>query len=211
MFKLPANILVAGPTQSGKTYFISKLIEHRDWLLDKPPDKIYWFYAEPQPLYEKLKNDATFLRGLPDSFDTYTKQPGSKLLVIDDLMDQAARSDALSRLFTVGSHHTNTSVVVLVQNLFFDCNKYFRTISLNAHYLILFANKRDRSQALCLARQLYPGETKFFMSAYREATKKPRGYLVVDCRAETPEEMSLFTNIFIDGGYPLFYIKGTHT
>ena len=54
------------------------------------------------------------------------------------------------------SHHSDTSVIYLVQNLF-SKNKESRTISLNAQYMIVFKNPRDSSQLANLARQMYPG------------------------------------------------------
>ena len=57
----------------------------------------------------------------------------------------------LYNLFTKGSHHSNLSVLHLVQNVF-DKNKHTRTISLNAHYLVIFKNPRDASQVTHSAR-----------------------------------------------------------
>ena len=48
-----------------------------------------------------------------------------------------------------------------------------RTISLNAHYLILFKNPRDASQINHLAKQMYPTKSKFMVEAYRDATLPP--------------------------------------
>ena len=45
------------------------------------------------------------------------------------------------------------SVIFLTQNLFHK-NKHMRTISLNAHYLVLFKNPRDVEQFTTLARQM---------------------------------------------------------
>jgi UDP-N-acetyl-D-mannosaminuronic acid transferase (WecB/TagA/CpsF family) len=43
----------------------------------------------------------------------------------------------------------------IVQNLFHR-GKHHRTISLNAHYMVLFKNQRDVSQIMALAHQMYP-------------------------------------------------------
>ena len=61
------------------------------------------------------------------------------LVVIDDLMTETDKS--VSNLFTKGSHHHNLSVLHLVQNVF-DKNKHTRTISLNAHYLVILKNPK---------------------------------------------------------------------
>ena len=47
------------------------------------------------------------------------------------------------------------SVMYIVQNLFHR-GKHHRTISLNAHYMVLFKNPRYVSQIMALAHQMYP-------------------------------------------------------
>ena len=115
---------------------------------------------------------------------------GPQILVIDDLMGEDRST--LEQWFTKKSHHRNVSVIYIVQNLF---DKQQRTISLNAHYLVLFKNPRDTSQIGVLARQMYPGRSKFMQEAYEDATAEPRGYLFVDLKADTPEELRLRTQI----------------
>ena len=66
----------------------------------------------------------------------------------------------VANIFTNGSHHRNISVAFLVQNLFHK-NKHIRTISLNAHYMVLFKNPRGASQFASLARQMYPNKSAF--------------------------------------------------
>lgn len=94
-----------------------------------------------------------------------------------------------------GSHHNNISVIYLVQNLFHK-SKEQRTISLNAHYIILFKNPRDMNQITHLAKQMYPGKNKFLQESFRDATSKPFGYLVIDLKQTTPEELRVRTDVF---------------
>ena len=75
------------------------------------------------------------------------------LIVVDDHMSDI--NQVVADIFTKISHHRNISILHLTQNLF-DENKYARTISLNAHHLVLFKNPRDASQFATLARQMYP-------------------------------------------------------
>ena len=89
------------------------------------------------------------------------------------------------------SHHRNISVDFLVQNLFHR-NKHIRTISLNAHYMVLFKNPRDASQFASLARQMYPNKSAFAVEAYKE----PYSYLFVDFQPEHDEDLRLRTNVF---------------
>jgi len=70
------------------------------------------------------------------------------LLIIDDLMLET--NQLVSNVYTKISHHRNISMLYLTQNLF-DKNKHIRTISLNAHYLVLFKNPRDAGHFAILA------------------------------------------------------------
>ena len=106
-------------------------------------------------------------------------------------------NQVVPNIFTKSSHHRKISILHLTQNLF-DKNKYARTISLNAHYLVLFKNPRDASQFATLARQMYPNASKFAIEAYRDATERPFGYLFVDLKPDQDERCRSRTNIFPD-------------
>ncbi|MEG7523639.1 MAG: hypothetical protein M3H12_11130, partial [Chromatiales bacterium] len=57
------------------------------------------------------------------------------------------------------SHHCNTSVVQLLQNLF-PKGKENRTISINAQCMVMFKIPQDAGQVRHLAKQMYPGRVK---------------------------------------------------
>ena len=59
-----------------------------------------------------------------------------------------------------------------MQNVFAN-GQYFRIISLNTEYFLLFKQNRDQSQMLALAKQAFPGQVSYFMESY----KKPRKIL----------------------------------
>ena len=117
--------------------------------------------------------------GLPTSFDASKRN----IVVLDDLM--AETDERVMNLFTKKSHHCNTSVIYLVQNLF-PKNKESRTISLNSQYIVVFKNPRDVSQMTTLAKQMYPGRVKFVQEAFADATSTPYGYILVDLSQDTP-------------------------
>ena len=110
-------------------------------------------------------------------------------------MYECGNDHEITKLFTKGSHHCNLSVIYVVQNLFHQA-KESRTISLNSQYIVLFNNPRDRSRILHLAKQMYPGQTRFMVKAYTDATNKPFSYLFVDLKPNCPEENRLRSNIF---------------
>ena len=128
----PFTCVVAGPTQSGKTEFVQRFSQHVEDMITPLPTKIMWSYGEWQPIYQSLLDKVHFVQGLPE-IPLYSKEP--LLLVIDDQMHGV--DQRISTLFTKGSHHRNLSVIYIVQNLF-DQHKEHRTISLNAHYLVIF-------------------------------------------------------------------------
>jgi len=185
----PFTCIVAGPTGCGKTEFVKRLIANRVAVFDQPPEYILWCYGEYQPLYASIEAD--FVEGLPD-LDSIDAQKRN-LIVLDDLLMET--DDRVAKLFTKVSHHRNTSIVYITQNLF-QQNKVNRTISLNAHYMVLFKNPRDVSQVTHLAKQMYPGHVKFMQEAFKDATEKPYGYLLVDLKPHTPESLRLRTDIF---------------
>ena len=93
----------------------------------------------------------------------------------------------------------------IVQNLF-NKNKEQRTISLNCHYLTVFKSPRDMLQINHLAKQMYPGKSKFVLESFTDAVAKPHGYLLFDLRQETPDFLRLRTNIFPDDDEKVVYM-----
>ena len=190
--KHPFTATLCGPTSSGKTVWIFRLIEHMDKMIQPPLVKVMYCYGEYQSIFAKYPN-VIFNEGLPDIRQFDGREP--LLLILDDLMD--ATNETVSAIFTKISHHRNISVIYITQNLF-PKNKHARTISLNSHYMILFKNPRDAGQFATLARQMYPEGSTFAVEAFKDATELPYGYLLVDLKPDTEEQYRLRTNVFPD-------------
>ena len=73
--------------------------------------------------------------------------------------------------YTVKNFHQQpwTTKNIFTHNIFAQ-GPCARSITLNTHILVLFANKRDESQADVLGKQLYPGAVNVFREAYADAT-----------------------------------------
>lgn len=199
-FVHPFSCIISGPSNSGKSFFIKQMLEHGDIVLSQMPQNIVWFYSCWQPLYKELLNKIPyikFMEGLPSSFEDDDLFPPNQitLAVIDDLMASAGDSDQIEKAFTQYVHHRNLSIILILQNLFFQ-GKKMRTIALNSKYLVLFSSPRDQMQIVTLARQMYPTNTKYFLEVFQDATRKPHGYLLVDLAATTPETYRLRTGLF---------------
>ena len=196
VFSHPFTALISGPTKSGKTVWATKLVENVNLMIDPPPQEIYWCYGEWQPMYQKLmKSGVKLIEGIPDFSKLKNSPEIPKLLILDDLMQDLKSDQHLVKLFTRGSHHWNISILHIVQNLFY---KGLRTSRVNGQYLILMKNPSDQLQASTLAKQLFPGKTKYFMESYQDAVSQSHGYLFVDLSQDTQENMRLRTNIFPD-------------
>jgi len=187
-FKHPFTCMIAGPTGSGKSVFTFRLISEAGEQIIPPPQKIIYCYGEYQAIFNEYPQVA-FREGLPDINEFDGKQ--RTLLILDDLMSEAGND--ISNIFTKLSHHRNISVIFLTQNLFY---KTQRTMSLNTQYLVLFKNPRDALQVATLSRQMHPTNHKFLIDAFKDATEKPYGYLLIDLRADTLEKYRIRTNIF---------------
>ena len=199
--KHPFTCTVAGPTWSGKTQFVFRLIRNAERLIDPSPESIVYCYGGFQPIFAEYPN-VEFHEGLPE----VSRFDGRKrvLLIIDDLMNEADQN--ICNLFTKLSHHRNVSVVFVTQNLFHR-NRYVRTMNLNTHYIVMFKNPRDAGQVATLARQMYPGNSKFVVEAYKDATEEPYGYLLIDLRPETHENFRIRTKIFLDDDRQYAYVS----
>ena len=183
-------MIIAGPSRCGKTVFTFRFINEAHSLITPPPDKIVYCYGEYQEIFCEYPQ-VEFTEGLPDMSRFDGKQ--RILLIIDDLLSET--NDEVEKIFTKGSHHRNISAIFLSQNLFYK-SKHNRTMSLNAHYLVLFKNPRDVTQVTTLGRQMYPGRSKFLLESFKDATDRPYGYLLIDLKGETEEKYRIRTNIF---------------
>ena len=113
-------------------------------------------------------------------------------------------SKEVCQLFTKGSHHRNISVILITQNLFHQA-RYCRDISLNAKYIVLLKNIRDKNQFTHLARQVYPEDSAGLYKAYLDSTKNSHGYFLLDFSQDTDDQLRFRTNIFPDEVPPTIY------
>ena len=201
-WKHPWTSIVCGPTGCGKTIFVKTFLKYLPEMADVSFERILFYYAEWQEAYRQLRFDSgqkkyivEFREGLPRAEDYSLDPHRPKLVIIDDLMRESSSGDVIVDLFTKGSHHKNLSVILISQNLFHQ-GRGQRDISLNANYIVVFKNPRDRAQIRHLARQVYPSDPKFLEEAYHDATSRPHGYLLFDLKQSTADEFRFRTCIF---------------
>ena len=189
-WKHPFPALVAGPTSSGKSNFVKRLLESGEHMIDGAPENIIWCYGIYHPAYDEMQRNIPnihFVEGVPGDLESMINPSIRNLVVIDDLMRELANDQRITNLFTKGCHHRNLSVIFILQNIFHR-GKELRDMSLNCHYLV--------SQVTHLAKQMFPGHVKYMQESFQDATSRPYGYLLCDLKPETPSDFRLRTNIF---------------
>ena len=121
--------------------------------------------------------------------------------MFDDLSQEMLTGSNLhfsEQLSTVYAHHFNFLFCHILHHLF---NKDLRQLSLNTHYFLIPDYKRDKSQIMNLARQMFPQKSPIFMKVYDDAIKSSKnvgelkyGYCLVCCHPQC-DDLRIFTCI----------------
>jgi len=197
-FQHPFTCVIAGATGSGKTQFLTNALIYSENVIDKPIQRLVYCYGiylkETFSLLQQYYPYMELVNGIDN--DLNFKAELNNILIIDDLMTDAVKSNIVSDYFTKGSHHMNLSVIYLTQNIFHQ-GSFGRTININANYTIYFKNPRDQLQISYIGRQMFPtaGKSNALKEAYEDAISRPFGYIFIDYKQQTEEKLRLKTNI----------------
>lgn len=203
IFHQPARIIIAGSSNSGKTQLATKLVL-------KYADKFHTIIIcgvtnhelESSIVSNKLIVSEDIIN--PFEYVHHKNKSNGILYILDDCFLQASEDKNVVNVFTKG-RHSNISVILITQNLFFR-GKHSRNIALNAsHYLL--TKIRDIGQVEILGRQIFGKKNgNEFGDIYKRAiSMKKYGYLLVDIAANTPEQLQLRTNIVEETLYETVY------
>ncbi|KAL3108860.1 hypothetical protein niasHT_015036 [Heterodera trifolii] len=177
-FPIPSGIVVSGPSSSGKTQLVLRLLAHANEMFDPPPKVIVWAYGEYSSQIPELERQGVIPHAGPPSEEMLKRLPKPFLIVYDDLMGDID-AKKLADLYTKKSHHNNFSVIFITQNLF---DKAMRVPRSNAQYIFLMRAPSDMLSIRNLASQMFPREHGFLMDAYKQACADPYGYLLTTRR-----------------------------
>ena len=86
------------------------------------------------------------------------------------------------------------SIVFLSQKLFLN-NQYYKQVSANTDYLIIFKNPRNCRDISVLSSQLTPGKNNL-TKIYMEATKQPYSYIMINLTQCANEKTKYLSNLF---------------
>jgi hypothetical protein len=157
-FKIPFGMIISGPSNSGKTQFLLKLLDNFEQLFTPIPKSIVYCYGEYHPYIQRLEaKGVKVFSGVPNH-DLLAQQPKPFILCLDDLVYQIEEK-TLTDMYTKKAHHQNFGVILLTQNLF---EKNIRVARNNSQYIVLMRAPNALLQIRNLGRQLYPGQVPFF-------------------------------------------------
>ena len=189
-FKSHSTITIAGPSQSGKTTLVRKIVSMRDELFTEKFSNVLWYCAFPPT---KKLDGVTYKIGTP--LNAMNEIHAHDLVILDDFMFELSKTDDLTNLMTKAVHHLPMTLIYITQN-YFQKGDNKKTQRMNTNYLIIFKNPHDRSQIDLIGRRMFPKDPKFLSSAYTDATSNEAfSYLLIDCQQETPEEIRIRTKI----------------
>ena len=189
-FQTPCSICVSGPSQSGKSYWILKLIKNRSTLFSTNFHQLIYCIPENlslnrNPIFEEVKltfPGAQLHFGLPDVTKLNLNFDNSpKLLIIDDLMTEFLSNYQMVKLLSVEVHHCNITTIFTLHNLFAP-SKFGRTLTRNVNYKILFANRLDLKEIRNVSLQIsnlptFLSESFDFLN--KEFPNEP-AYIIID-------------------------------
>ena len=190
------KLFLAGPSRCGKTFFVADLLQNLDTITKDSPSFIIYVYKTWQWKFDEMKHLVHVF--LEDDENVVEKikeyATGQSILVVFDDMINSKSLNTLAPLFTVDGRHMNMSLVFLTQRMFVN-DEYFRQISQNCDYFIVFKNPRNSSEIRTLAQQITPGSL-YLIKIYIEATKEPFSYLFINLTQECESEVKYLSQIF---------------
>lgn len=215
--KTPFTYVIAGVSQSGKSTHVFNLLKYKEVLFDVVPTNVIYFYNKWQPSFTDFQRQnivTEWCNKLPNNDDIDEKtiafrEKNGSIVIIDDYMTQIDQN--IQDLFTIQCHANNVNVLLLTQNLFPN-NQFFRTISLNTTYLVIFKNPRDSSQISHYASQFSPRNSKYIVDVYHDVTRGAYSYLFFDHHQSTDAAIRIRSHILPHEGHMRVYTsKNCHT
>lgn len=101
--------------------------------------------------------------------------------------------------FTKHYHDRNITLLYLCQEVF-PPGKFAKSISWNTHYILAFKNPREQLGMRNLLLQSYHQEWQHVMEVYRWETKRPFGYLTLDCRQANRDIFRIVSRLLKEEG-----------
>ena len=208
-FKENFKIFLCGPSRCGKTVFIKDLLENMSSITKQNISKVIYVYKVWQSIFEDMHSQGLVNIFLEEKDNIIEKIKNlaygeTSLIIFDDLIN-SKNLEEISNLFVVDGRHSNYSLIFTSQRMFVN-NEYFRQISNNCDYIVVFKNPRNYSEIRTLAQQLTPIGLDL-LDIYTKATKDPFSYLLINLTQECNEDLKFISHLFDYDHYVKSYVK----
>ena len=199
------KLFLSGPSGSGKTTFIVNLIKNIKDIAKDPPKMIIYYFKEWQPKFNDLAKtlNIQFLEDSDKIIENMSQLSTSALVIFDDMMN-SQNLKTVAQLFTVHGRHLDLSLAFLSQRLFKN-DEFFRQISQNSDYMIIFKNPRNTREIRTLASQITSRSLEL-VKIYNHATREPYSYLFINLTQEGIPQLQYLTKIFSTSGVVNVYV-----
>jgi hypothetical protein len=201
---LPFGLIIAGPSTSGKSSIVQKIINNSSNLIEPPPQSISYFYGQFNSLVPHLqKLGINVFAGVPTE-EQLNALPKPALIVLDDLL-YSVDNKFLAELYTKMAHHLNLGVIFVAQDIF---DKKIKVARQNSQYLILTRAPSSALSIRNLGIQLFPGRNQlsYFLDAYRQATRENYSYLFIDLHPRSDPILRLRSNILRENSHQIVFL-----
>ena len=200
VFSRAARVLIAGGSDSGKSFLATKLIlkYHKKFEVIL----ICGIAHHELQTHPEISSKIVVSEEIVSPVNYKTKDSDRVLFVLDDCYNTALSSELVSNLFTRG-RHVGVSLILVVQNIY-SKGKFARDITLNCTHIILL-KIRDLQQIQVIARQCFGVQrSKEFLQIYKEVVVNTRfGYILLDLSPHTRTDLQMRTHIVDEEKYEL--------
>jgi len=216
MFNHPFSLIIASPSNGGKSTLAANIIKNGDKLVKGGGfDSVWIIYRSYQPLYDTMKEELNipvylFEKTLPDQLQHLLQQSSHQrpVVLIDDGL--CAENEELVRdLFCRLGHHLSVSVILICQTLFDSRNPTLRICHRNAKALIVLPCPRDQGSLRTLIHQMEPdrNKAKALLAAVEKELETPYHYVMFDFQPTCPLRERVKTNILCENEpYPIVLV-----
>ena len=178
LFFFPSSLTIEGPSYSGKSETVVKILENRDKLFSEAPTKVHVFSPTGtfSNKYDVFGDFVTVHSGLPQYSEIIDIVQNDNIdghrvcLIFDDtsveLFERKSSKDLYGRLM----HHENTFIITTMHN-HFEKGQSARNCLISSSYSIFTKTLRELAQIKRIGTSLFPGKGTLFSEIYKDAVK----------------------------------------
>ena len=204
-FQVPGNMCCYGPTCSGKTTWICKLLsnlpEHFQTKNGEAIKRIVYCYnSNFQPAFKILqKKGVEFMEGMPGDVEALfptSKQPG--ILILDDLTSAMNKDEQALHTVTVTAHHSNI-FLIFTQQCLYPRGRNAVQLRQNFHYKVLFPYPADKQTVKRFLSNNETGEQlKWLYDYYSFCCEGYNRYFIIAAHPEDENRLATYrTNVLV--------------